>query len=56
MGSRKMSVLLEGEARRYSKVKEVGCRNTTSRPWKRLPRASCEERGGRLSWAPPTLG
>lgn len=56
MGSRKMSVLLEGEARGYSKVKEVGCRNTTSRPWKRLPRASCEERGGRLSWAPPTLG
>lgn len=40
MGSRKMSVLLEGEARGYSKVKEVGCRNTTSRPWKRLPRAS----------------
>ena len=40
MGSREMSVLLEGEARGYSKVKEVGCRKVTSRPWKRLPRAS----------------
>lgn len=39
MGSRKMSVLLEGEARGYSKVNEVGCRNTTSRPWKRPPKA-----------------
>lgn len=44
MGSRKMSVLLEGEARGYSKVNEVGCRNTTSRPWKRPPKAICEER------------
>jgi hypothetical protein len=36
-----MSVLLAGEARGYRSVKEVGCRNSISRPWKRLPRATC---------------
>lgn len=44
MGSTKMSVLLDGEARGYSKVKEVGCRKSTSSPWKRLPRATCGEK------------
>lgn len=39
-------MLLEGEARGYSRVKEVGCRKTTSRPWKRLPRATCAEGEG----------
>ena len=38
-----MSLLLEGEARGYSNVKEVGCRKTTSKPRKRLPRATCGE-------------
>lgn len=50
MGSKYTSVLLEGEASGYSNVREVGCRKPTSRPWKRLPRATCVEEGGGPCW------
>lgn len=36
-------MLLDGEASGYSNVKEVGCREPTSRPRNRLPRATCGE-------------
>lgn len=45
MGSRWTTVLLGKEvASGYISVKEDGCKDTTSRPWKRLPRGSWEER------------
>lgn len=40
MGSRRMLVLLEVVPSGYIKVSEVGCREPSSSPWNRLPRAS----------------
>lgn len=40
MGSRWMLVLLEAVPSGYISVNEVGCREPSSKPWNRPPRAS----------------
>uniref|UniRef100_A0A8C0UBT0 Uncharacterized protein n=1 Tax=Cyanistes caeruleus TaxID=156563 RepID=A0A8C0UBT0_CYACU len=44
MGSRRMLVLLEAVPSGYMSVSEVGCREPSSSPWNRPPRASWGER------------
>ena len=45
-----MLVLLEAVPSGYIKVSEVGCRELSSSPWNRLPRASWRKRREKGGW------